>query len=102
MTKLVLMALADSADDDGFCWPKLDTIASKASSSRSTVKRAIKELSDLNLLSVEHRERENGASATNYYWVNVGHNPDLYAQDVEGFKMNRGRGSQVNRGGVQW
>nr|WP_321482600.1 helix-turn-helix domain-containing protein [uncultured Cohaesibacter sp.] len=103
MTKLVLMALADSADDDGFCWPKLDTIASKASTSRSTVKRAIKELADLNLLSVEHRERENGASATNYYWVNVGHNPDLYVQDVEGAKMNPSRTSeeQTEQGGVQ-
>ncbi|WP_319499315.1 helix-turn-helix domain-containing protein [uncultured Cohaesibacter sp.] len=88
MTKLVLMALADSADDDGFCWPKLETLAFKACTSKSTVKRAVRDLSDLGLVTVEHRTRQNGSSASNYYTINIGFVPDEEVQDAVGVKMN--------------
>ena len=88
MTKLVLMALADSADDDGFCWPKLETIAFKACTSKSTVKRAVRDLVQLGLVTVEHRTRQNGSSASNYYTINIGVQPDEETPDMVGVKMN--------------
>ncbi|MGB5255148.1 MAG: helix-turn-helix domain-containing protein, partial [Sedimenticolaceae bacterium] len=34
--KLVLMALADAADDQGVCWPSVSTLAKKCSVSTRT------------------------------------------------------------------
>jgi Helix-turn-helix domain len=43
--KLVLLALADNASDEGVCWPSLTTLARKSSLALSTVKSALLELS---------------------------------------------------------
>lgn len=51
--KIVLLALADFADDGGRCWPSLDRIAVKCTMSRSTVQRAIADLERFKLLSHE-------------------------------------------------
>ena len=40
--KLVLLALADSANDEGACWPSMRTLAGKCSKSDRTVQAAIK------------------------------------------------------------
>ena len=37
--KLVLLALADAADDEGNCWPSVATIAGKAGVTTRTVRR---------------------------------------------------------------
>jgi hypothetical protein len=51
--RLVLLAIADSCDHDGTnAWPALETIAKKTKVSRSTVKRAVKELVGLGELRV--------------------------------------------------
>lgn len=71
-TKLVLMALADSADDSGACWPRVDTIAHKATASRATVKRALKKLEEIGLLRRKERLREDGSQASNVYHLAVG------------------------------
>lgn len=42
--KLVLLALADCANDEGFCWPSMATLARKCSKSDRTVQTAIKAL----------------------------------------------------------
>ena len=42
--KLVLLALADCANDEGFCWPSMATLARKCSKSDRTVQAAIKAL----------------------------------------------------------
>ncbi len=39
--KLVLMSLADAADDQGICWPSVPTVASKCCVSTRTVRRII-------------------------------------------------------------
>jgi hypothetical protein len=44
--KLVLLALADAADDEGRCWPSVATLSVKASASTRTVRRAIQLLID--------------------------------------------------------
>jgi len=42
--KLVLLALADCANDEGDCWPSMATLARKCSKSDRTVQASIKEL----------------------------------------------------------
>lgn len=44
--KLVLLALADWADDDGLCWPSIKKLAVKCSKSERTVQRAISALAE--------------------------------------------------------
>ncbi|WP_101959265.1 helix-turn-helix domain-containing protein [Vibrio vulnificus] len=42
--KLVMLCLADHADDSGLCWPSIDTIARKSGVSPTTVKSTLKRL----------------------------------------------------------
>lgn len=42
--KIVLLALADNANDEGDCWPSIATLAAKCGMDRTTVLRAIKRL----------------------------------------------------------
>lgn len=44
--KLVLLALADCANDEGGCWPSMKTLVGKCSKSERTVQAAIKALVD--------------------------------------------------------
>lgn len=48
--KMVLLCLADFANDRGECWPSVDTIAGKCSCSDRTVQKAIKNLRAWGLL----------------------------------------------------
>jgi hypothetical protein len=70
-SKLVLMALADIADDHGICWPSHRTLALKCTLSDRTVRRTLGKLHALKLLIVEARTRKNGSSASNCYRVAV-------------------------------
>ncbi len=51
--KMVLLCLADFANDRGECWPAVDTIAGKCSCSDRTVQKAIKSLKDMGCLTIE-------------------------------------------------
>ena len=42
--KLVLLALADCANDEGHCWPSAATLARKSGQGERTVRRAIQSL----------------------------------------------------------
>ncbi len=65
--KLVLMALADNADDHGYCWPKMKTIAAKCSTSERTVQRTIKTLLAAGLLKKDARFSASGRQVSNGY-----------------------------------
>lgn len=45
--KLTFLALADHADDEGVCWPSIDTIALKCCQSARNVRRTIRNLEEL-------------------------------------------------------
>lgn len=53
--KFVLLALADNANDDGSCWPSIDTLATKTSLSTRTVRYALKRLSETGHLAIKQR-----------------------------------------------
>jgi len=74
--KLVLMALADIADDQGICWPSQNTLAKKCSVAERSVRRILLQLQASKLLFVEPRFRKNGSQASNRYRLAVGCPPD--------------------------
>lgn len=69
--KLVLIKLADNANDSGVCWPSLSTIARVCSISRRSVINHINALEEAGLLKVTHRKGEKG-NATNMYQLCLG------------------------------
>jgi hypothetical protein len=75
--KLVLMALADAADDQGVCWPSVSTLARKCTVSTRTVQRALRTLVDQNLLIAEPRHRRDGSSTSNRYRLRMGGGDNL-------------------------
>lgn len=54
--KAVLISLADNANDEGVCWPSIDTISMRTCLSERTVKRAIMILEKLGLLVTKRRD----------------------------------------------
>ena len=68
-SKLVYMYLKDRANKDGQCWPAIQTIGRDLGLSRSTVKRALKELEQAALLKKQGRKRENRGDTSNLYLI---------------------------------
>ncbi|MEA2078936.1 MAG: helix-turn-helix domain-containing protein, partial [Pseudomonadota bacterium] len=75
--KLVLMALADAADDQGVCWPSVATIAVKVGVSTRTVRRVIQMLIRHELLTAEQRHRSDGSCSSNRYRLSLGGGDNL-------------------------
>jgi DNA-binding transcriptional MocR family regulator len=65
--KAVYMYLRDHSDVQGSCWPGIQTIATDLKLSRSTVKRALKDLARHGYLVQEPRYRPNGSNTSNLY-----------------------------------
>ena len=65
----VYMYLKDRAGRDGKCWPAIRTISRELALSRSTVKRAIRELEQAALLTRRGRKRENEGDTSNLYQI---------------------------------
>ena len=67
--RAVYMYLKDHADREGKCWPGIKTIAAELGLSRSTVKRALKELEQAAFLTKQGRKRENEGDTSNLYQI---------------------------------
>jgi len=67
--KLVYIYLHDRMDNEKKAWPRLGTIAKDLSLSRSTVKRAVKDLEKAGLIRKESHFRENGSATSNRYYL---------------------------------
>lgn len=61
--------LCDRTNKEGICWPGINTIARDLNRSRSTVKRAIRELRVLGLIETEQRYRPNGGKTSLKYTI---------------------------------
>jgi hypothetical protein len=72
--KLVLMALADEADDRGFCFPSVHHLANKCSITERSVQRMIRLLASRRYVSIEPRFRKR-ARTSNGYQLAVDHPP---------------------------
>ena len=69
--KLVLMALADHADEDGICWPGNAHLARKCNLSQRSVQRHVKNLIDNGYMTAHRRFRDTGGQTSNRYALNV-------------------------------
>ena len=67
--KAVYMYLKDRANQSGTCWPGINTIAKDLHLSRSTVKRALGDLTRRGFIKKESCYRENGSNSSNLYLV---------------------------------
>ena len=74
--KLVLIALADYADDRHQCWPAYETLADKTSMGRTSVYNAIKKLAEVGAISITNRYEE-GKKISNLYTLNLAWGGDL-------------------------
>lgn len=73
---LVLLALADQANDEGFCWPSQQKLAPKARQSVSTLRRSLRSLEKMGLLTTITRSSTRGRRS-NVYLLHIGAKPDL-------------------------
>jgi len=69
--RLVLLALADQANDQGVCWPSLATIARKAGCSRTFAKQLVHELRDEGYIGIEYRRKDDTENESNRYYINI-------------------------------
>ena len=79
--RLVLLALADEADDDGMTWPSQRRIAAKARLNRSTVQEAIRRLEDAGEV-VVLRPEQSGRGHFSRYIVTMGREAEKARQTV--------------------
>jgi DNA-binding transcriptional ArsR family regulator len=76
--KLVLMALADNADNDGYCWPGNARTSYRCQMSESSVRRHIVALERAGLIEkVKRRRRKDGTLSVWIYRLNLLHDPEL-------------------------
>jgi hypothetical protein len=112
--RFVLLALADRADDDGYCWPGVQSVAQKTGLSPSTVRRVYRDLEQAKLLMRIERWTPNGDRDTNGYWINVealmdrqlpresgrGRHPMAQAAGSRGYSHHDTTPSHGDRGGT--
>ncbi|RPD86299.1 helix-turn-helix domain-containing protein [Neisseria weixii] len=71
LRKLVLLKLANQANDKGECWPSYKSIADGAECSKRAVEEHIKWLKENGFLWVEERQAANGRTMTNIYHLTL-------------------------------
>lgn len=73
LRKLVLIKLADNANDKGECWPSYQHIADQCECSKSAVRNHIDALEDMGLIKRENRVGVNNGkgNTSNVYYLNL-------------------------------
>ncbi len=97
LRKLVLIKLADNANDNGECWPSYQHVADQCEVSRSTVKSHIRALEDMGLLKREFR-RKGELNQSNVFYLTLD-NAQQIQPELGGAGADRG-GSGADRGGA--
>lgn len=70
-TRVVLLALAESADKHGYCWPGVKHISDRAGVNRASTFRALRQLETEGLIARTQRRRTNGSQRSNAYQINL-------------------------------
>lgn len=65
--KLIMLSLADNANDEGFCYPSIKTICLKTALSKPTVINNLKDLEELKKIISKRRTRKNGTATSKIY-----------------------------------
>ena len=69
--KLLLLAIANYADEHGYCWPSQRTLSEHAEMSLDTVQRQTKKLITQGLISVTRAPKRRGQWQTFHYQLNM-------------------------------
>ena len=100
--KLVLIALADMADDRGICWPAMKRLAGKSICSKRTAQRAIKNFEKMNLLTIYERPNDNKRNDSNLYQLHFMELLRMGNSELVGDTQSpTGRHSDTHRGDTQ-
>lgn len=105
---LVLIALADNASDEGYCWPSWQSIMSKTKVSRGTLSSVLNRLESGGYIARESRKRDSGSDASNGYFILQNKQSSRFehhqnkgrSSEIE-HHNDGGRSSEIERGGVQ-
>ena len=84
--KLVLICLANYADDKNTCFPSFKTLISMTEMSRSTIIRALKNLEQLELIKIQERFadfNEGKRQTSNLYTLMVGYQTETHPVQFE-------------------
>ena len=82
--KLVLIKLADNANDDGICWPSYRHIADQCEIDRKTAIRHVEWLEDNKFLSKQYRKDDERGNKSNIYRIDIaGGIAHLVAQNTQ-------------------
>jgi len=108
---LIMLALADNANDDGVCYPHQQTLIDKTKLSRTTVVRNLSELEAKGVIRKRYRAKKQGGRYSNIYLLYPAENLQKLDEIFAGFfedeaepKSTSGhpnRGSQSPRAGTQ-
>ena len=97
LRQLVLIKLADNANDNGECWPSYQHVADQCEVSRSTVKSHIRALEEMGLLKREFR-RKGELNQSNVFYLTLD-NAQQIQPESGGAGAARG-GAGAARGGA--
>lgn len=87
---LVLLALADYANDNGLCWPSVESIAEKARLRERQTRQILKDLHDGGLIT---REKGTGPYGANMYKVLMGAEIAPLQKPAQGVRPTAKRGA---------
>lgn len=96
-SKVVLMKIADNADDTGYAFPSIPLIGELCEMHPRSVQRHIRQLGGRNLLCWASRY-EGGVQSSNAYWLNITNAPDFAPPSGPGGKLTPRRRTPVTGG----
>jgi DNA-binding Lrp family transcriptional regulator len=82
--KLVLIALADQANDSGCCWPGQEALAAKCGLEERALRDHIKALEADGYIKRERRHRDNGARTSDRNWLLLPADSDTTYRQISG------------------
>lgn len=92
--KLVLLALADHADDEGHCWPSLGRLEQMTGLNRSTITRA---LSSLDGMLISRDRSDGGVGHSTRYQLHIKQLPCAPIKQVQSATVAQGNGCREHR-----
>ena len=85
--KMVLLALADHANDDGAGWPSYSTLSKKCSIEKRHLIKIIKLLEEKLIIKKTRRAFENGKNSSNLYELDIGNILDLDIDNIKNIEI---------------
>ena len=104
LRKLVLIKLADNANDKGECWPSYQHIADQCEIGRSTVKNHIRALEDMGMIRRQFR-RSGDLNQSNLFYLTLDNPVPRYEENSGaagdlGQQVPEGVGQEMTEGGA--